>query len=246
MVDQGSRMDEAPAERDGTERGIADRVGADRAGADRAGADRAGADRNLSDRPARLPSLSAAVRVARAEVADRAQALGDLRDAELARLELLREMLEPVLAQVPPEVDLFDAGLVPGEHPRLFIDMVCFVEMARDRRSYRLIQDRRHARTVLHEGEGVGGAVAAVTAYVARRLVEREQLLASMGRAFPASTSPTAPEPEDAPAPRKPERRAGRALFRAARYAVDGLGVATLGALLWFGLHYAHGRLLTW
>ena len=77
-------MDEAPAERDGTERA------------------------------GRLPSLSAAVRVARAEVADRAQALGDLRDAELARLELLREMLEPVLAQVPPEVDLFDAGLVPG------------------------------------------------------------------------------------------------------------------------------------
>ena len=197
-------MDEAPAERDGTEKS------------------------------ARLTSLSAAVRVARAEVADRAQALGDLRDAELARLVLLREMLEPVLAQVPPEVDLFDAGLVPGEHPRLFIDMVCFVEMARDRRSYRLVQDRRHARAVLHEGEGVGAAVAAVTSYIARRLVEREQLLASMGR-----EPPTPPAPPLPPATGSDSRRA---LLRAARITVDGLGVATLGALLWLGLHYAHGR----
>ena len=94
-----------------------------------------------ADRAVRPASLSAAIRAARVEVADRAQALGDLRDAELARLELLREMLEPVLAQVPPEVDLFDAGLVPGEHPRLFIDMVAFVEMGRDRRTYRLVQD---------------------------------------------------------------------------------------------------------
>jgi hypothetical protein len=205
MVDQGTRMDEAPAERDGTERA------------------------------ARLPSLSAAIRVARAEVADRAQALGDLRDAELARLELLREMLEPVLAQVPPEVDLFDAGIVPGEHPRLFVDMVCFVEMARDRRSYRLVQDRRHARTVLHEGDGVGAAVAAVTAYIARRLVEREQLLASMGREAPKAAA--------APAPR---RRPAHVLLRGARLAVDGLGVVTLGAILWLGIHYAHGRLPNW
>ena len=49
-------------------------------------------------------SLAAAIRAARAEVAERAQALGDLREAELARLALLRELLEPVLAAVPAEV----------------------------------------------------------------------------------------------------------------------------------------------
>ncbi len=196
---------------------------------------------------ARLPSLSAAVRVARAEVADRAQALGDLRDAELARLELLREMLEPVLAQVPPEVDLFDAGLVPGEHPRLFIDMVCFVEMARDRRSYRLVQDRRHARTVLHEGEGVAAAVAAVTAYIARRLVEREQLLASMGRAAPpARDLPRRRRAGARAAPRRapPGRRRGCSGRRASPW--TGSGWRRWAPSLWFGLHYAHGRLPSW
>ncbi len=205
-------MDERPAERDGTAGPV--------------------------ERPVRPASLSAAIRAARVEVADRAQALGDLRDAELARLELLREMLEPVLAEVPPEVDLFDAGLVPGEHPRLFIDMVAFVEMGRDRRTYRLMQDRRHVRAVLHEGEGVNAAVAAVTAYIARRLVEREQLLSSLGRDLPAVPSASA-----MPVPR---RRPSRVILRAVRLAVDGLGVATLGGLLWLGLHFAHGRWPGW
>ena len=204
--------------------------------------DEAPAERDGSERAGRLPSLSAAIRVARAEVADRAQALGDLHDAELARLELLREMLDPVLAQVPPEVELFDVGLVPGEHPRLFIDMVCFVEMGRDRRSYRLVQDRRYARTVLHEGEGAGAAVAAVTAYIARRLVEREQLLASQLLTSMGLDHPPPALPELA----RPGRRPARALLRAARLAVDGLGVATLGAILWLGIHYAHGRLPNW
>lgn len=191
-----------------------------------------------ADRAVRPASLSAAIRAARVEVADRAQALGDLRDAELARLELLREMLEPVLAQVPAEVDLFDAGLVPGEHPRLFIDMVAFVEMGRDRRTYRLVQDRRHVRAVLHEGEGVTATVAAVTAYIARRLVEREQLLSSLGRAD------TSVPPAERAAGRR--RRASRMVLRAMRLAVDGLGVATLGGLLWLGLHFARGRWPTW
>ncbi len=213
-------MDELPAERDRT-------------------AEPAG-------RAARPASLSAAIRAARLEVADRAQALGDLRDAELARLELLRELLEPVLAEVPPEVDLFDAGLVPGEHPRLFIDMVAFVEMARDRRTYRLVQDRRHMRAVLHEGEGVNGAVAAVTAYIARRLVEREQLLASLGRAGPEAV-PEPPRSPALPAAPPPRRPAGAPrLLGAARLLLDGFGLATLGSLAWIGLQAALARMPVW
>lgn len=54
---------------------------------------------------------------------------------------------------------LEQAVVLPGLHPRLFIDMVAFGEMARDRRTYRLVQDRRHVRAVLHEGEGVTAMV---------------------------------------------------------------------------------------
>ncbi|RYB04679.1 hypothetical protein [Lichenibacterium ramalinae] len=187
------------------------------------------------------PCLAAAIRAARVEVADRAQALGDLREAEIARLELLREMLEPVLAAVPPEVELFDAGLVPGDHPRLFIDMVAFVEMGRDRRTYRFVQDRRHARTVLHEGDGVTATVAAVTAYVARRLVEREQFLASL--AHPEAPAP-APRRAGPGAPRpRPARRALRVASAGLRLVVDGFGLVTLGALAWLAFNQVFGRL---
>jgi hypothetical protein len=201
-----------------------------------------GGDRTAEggERAGRPTSLSAAIRAARVEVADRAQALGDLRDAELARLELLRELMEPVLAEMPPEVDLFDVGLVPGEHPRLFVDMVAFVEMARDRRTYRLVQDRRHARAVLFEGEGAHAALSAVTAYIARRLVEREQLLSSLGRA-PAPAPRAAPPP---PAAARPG--GGRGLLRAVRIVVDGFGLATLGGLAWLGLQAGLGRLSPW
>ena len=200
-----------------------------------------GGDRTAEggERAGRLTSLSAAIRAARVEVADRAQALGDLRDAELARLELLRELMEPVLAEMPPEVDLFDVGLVPGEHPRLFIDMVAFVEMARDRRTYRLVQDRRDARAVLFEGEGAHAALSAVTAYIARRLVEREQLLSSMGRS-PAPIRHAAPP---APAARP---AGGRGFLRAVRLVVDGFGLATLGGLAWLGLQAGLGRYSPW
>ena len=199
-----------------------------------------------SERAGRPSSLSAAIRAARVEVADRAQALGDLREAELARLELLREMLAPVLAAVPPEVELFDVGLVPGDHPRLFIDMVAFVEMGRDRRTYRLVQDRRHARAVLHEGESVTAAVAAVTAYVARRLVEREQFLASIE---PRAAPHRAAAPSAAAHPRRRRgalRRASRPVLAGLRLVVDGFGLVTLGGLAWSGLQQAHGWWPVW
>jgi len=35
-----------------------------------------------------------------------------------------------VIDQAPKGVDLFDAGIAYGEQPRLFIDMIGFVEMA--------------------------------------------------------------------------------------------------------------------
>lgn len=188
-----------------------------------------------------VPNLSAAIRAARGEAAERARALGDITDAKLARLELLREFLEPVLAQVPPEVDLFDMGVVPGEHPRLFVDMVAFVEMGRDRRHYRFLQDRRHGRVLIHEGDSVTATVAAVTAYMARRLVEREQILAmeDRGEVLPPAV----------PASAVPERRRARPLrlvLGTLRLVLDGFGMAAVGALVWFGLRSLHVHLPVW
>ena len=125
------------------------------------------------------PSLTAALRRARVEEAERSDVIDDLRGAELARLEALQEALAPVLAQVPDNVDLFDTGIVPGEKPRLFIDMIAFIDMGRDRRGYRFVQDTRHGRVTIAESERVDTMVDAVTGYIARRLVERDKAQAA-------------------------------------------------------------------
>ena len=118
------------------------------------------------------------MRQARIEMAERTAVIVDLRNAEIARLELLNEALEPVFADIPPDVELFDRGIAPGDPPRLWIDMIAHVVMGRDKRSYRFVQDTRYGRRVLAKKSGdVAEIAAAVTNYVARRLVERERVL---------------------------------------------------------------------
>jgi hypothetical protein len=122
--------------------------------------------------------LKSAMRRARVEEAERSSAVAELRGAETARLEMLRDALEPVFAQLPKDADMFDLGLVPGEKPRLFVDMVAYVELDRDRRTFRLVQDTRAGRFVLAENDRIDPMTEAVTAYLGRRLVERERALA--------------------------------------------------------------------
>jgi hypothetical protein len=125
------------------------------------------------------PSLKAAMRRARVESAEQSHAVAELRETEIARLEILEEAIRPILEQVPEEIDIFDPGIAYGERPRLFIDMIGFVEMAHDRRRYRFQQDTRHGRAVIAESDRVERMVEAVANYIARRLVERERALAS-------------------------------------------------------------------
>ncbi|HUC49148.1 MAG TPA: hypothetical protein VMA30_07140 [Xanthobacteraceae bacterium] len=114
---------------------------------------------------------------ARVEAAERTGLVVDLRDAEMARLELLNEALDPLFAEIPSEADLFDRGISRGETPRLWIDAVAHVAMGRDKRSYRFLHDSRFGRHVLAESHDIPDIVQAATAYVARRLVERQRAL---------------------------------------------------------------------
>jgi hypothetical protein len=124
-----------------------------------------------------VPRLKDAVRAARVESAERSSVVVDLRDAELARLELLNEALDPLFADVPGEIELFDRGISHGDVPRLWVDVVAHVVMGRDKRLYRFVQDTRFGRKVMAESFEADEIVAAVTRYVARRLVERERAL---------------------------------------------------------------------
>src|ERR1700744_5128237 len=123
--------------------------------------------------------LRDALRKARIEAADRPGGVVDLRDAEVARLEILSEALDPLFAQVPDNVDLFDRGISQGETPRLWVDVVAHIVMGRDKRAYRFVQDPRFGRVVIAESHDVPVMVDAVTDYVARRMIEREHALAA-------------------------------------------------------------------
>jgi hypothetical protein len=129
----------------------------------------------MSDEP--RSALQEAMHQARIETAERTGVVVDLRDAELARLELLNEALDPLFAEIAPDADLFDRGISRGETPRLWIDAVAHVAMGRDKRSYRFLYDSRLGRRVLAESAQISDIVPAVTRYVARRMVERQRAL---------------------------------------------------------------------
>jgi hypothetical protein len=145
-----------------------------------------------TEKPMRLRD---ALRQARIEAADRTGVVVDLRDAEVARLEILNEALDPLFEQIPERIDLFDRGISQGENPRLWIDVVAHVAMGRDKRIYRFVQDTRFGRIVIAESHEVPAIIDAVTDYVARRMVEREHALVAT------------PMPEPAPVEKK--RRSG-------------------------------------
>jgi hypothetical protein len=164
-------------------------------------------------------ALKEAVRQTRIEVAERSAVVVDLRDAELARLELLNEALDPLFKDVPPDVDLFDRGISRGDVPRLWIDAIAHVVMGRDKRRYRFVQDTRYGRRVLAESNEIAEIVKAVTHYVALRIIERERALA-------ADTSPVL-EADGA--------AAGRSGWRTVQIFLLGLivGSCAVFAILW-------------
>src|ERR1700680_990071 len=130
---------------------------------------------------ARPQRLKEALRKARVESAERSGIVVDLHDAEVARLELLNEAIEPLFDEIPAEGELLDRGISGGETPKLWIDASAHVAMGRDKRVYRFVQDTRYGRKVLAESVHIPEIVQAVTKYLAQRLVERERALADIG-----------------------------------------------------------------
>jgi hypothetical protein len=137
-----------------------------------------------SAEPPEAERLKDALRKARVDQAERSGVVVDLHDAEIARLEVLNEALDPVFEEIPANVDLFDRGISRGETPRLWIDAIAHVGMGRDKRVYRFVQDTRYGRKVLAETVNVGEMVDAVTKYLAQRLIERERALADSSQPF--------------------------------------------------------------
>src|SRR5262245_65636699 len=76
-----------------------------------------------AERPSEQPPqrLRDALRKARVDQAERSGVVVDLHDAEVVRLELLNEALDPLFEEIPKEVDLFDRGMSRGEQQRVWV-----------------------------------------------------------------------------------------------------------------------------
>ncbi|WP_422371219.1 hypothetical protein [Hoeflea sp.] len=122
--------------------------------------------------------LSDIVRDVKISAADRTDVVVDMRDADRARLELLAQELEPVIADLDPSDDRFDFGLSTGLQPRLWVDAVAHVHMGHDRRVYRFVRDTRLGRKIVSDTADMAATADAVARYIAERVIERERILA--------------------------------------------------------------------
>ena len=176
----------------------------------------------------KTPDLKTAIRRARFEDAEKAFVASDMRRAELNRLDLLREALEPLYSQLPADAHLFELGLVPGDKPRLFVDIVAHVEMDREGKSFRFLQSVRDGRQLLLESPDLDAVVDGVAVYLGRRMVEREKALAGTITIPPPAVTPP-PRPVPAAARRAP-REAGLVTVMLSLL----IGVALGAGLLWW------------
>lgn len=147
--------------------------------------------------------LADAVREVKNAFADRDDVVVDIREAQLTRLELLADDLKPVFADIPRDDDRFDLAISAGSQPRLWIDSVAHVTMARDRRTYRFLRDTRLGRVVLAESADLRQVAEQVTRYIAGRMIERQRVLEGdvemvLPQNPPAEASPAAPAPRGA------------------------------------------------
>ena len=92
-------------------------------------------------------------------------------------LDALRKKLKPLYAAIPQEVEGMDLGVVRDEKPRLYLDMIAFVDMQEDQKSYRLVQSGRNGPQVLLETADDTALITRITDYIAHRLIARDRIL---------------------------------------------------------------------
>lgn len=122
--------------------------------------------------------LDEALRQARLKEAAHFEAALDIRDAQTLRLQVLKDDLAPIVASRCEAQEFFDLALVPGDPPRLWLDLITSVVMQPDSRTYRLIEDSPTGREILYEARDRAQMVERIKQHMAHRLVARARRMA--------------------------------------------------------------------
>jgi hypothetical protein len=122
-----------------------------------------------------------ALRDARLAEAAQFDAMVNLQDARILRLQNLSEAVKAKLAGHEAADALFELNVQAGGQPRLWIDLVSGVEMEPNPRHYQLVQHRENSRHVVFESDDFSAMVDHVVQYVAHRMVTREKAALGLG-----------------------------------------------------------------
>jgi hypothetical protein len=144
----------------------------------------------ISDKHMAAIALAEAMNKARLDQTTMDKSRAETRLTSAQRLETLKAKLQPLYAAIPTDVEGFELGIVQADKQRLFLDMLAFVEATPD--GFRLIQQTRKGRNALGDSTSDAGMVELVTAYIARRLVQREQALSTDATQAVVAHAPTA------------------------------------------------------
>ena len=97
--------------------------------------------------------LDKALRSARMAQADHLNAIFEIRDIQHLRLEALKDDLDAVIAEKPGAQDVTDLAVEGDEPYRLWIDVLSYVIMEPDPRTYRFVQDTEDDREIIFESK---------------------------------------------------------------------------------------------
>ena len=131
--------------------------------------------------------LSGALRKARLAEAAHFEAMLGIKDSKSLRLQALKDDLAPLIGATPEAAKIFDLALVPGEPPRLWVDLISSVVMEPDHRTYRLFQDNQAGRETLFETVNREEMLNFLKSYMAHRMIARERFVASAEPPHPRS-----------------------------------------------------------
>jgi hypothetical protein len=131
--------------------------------------------------------LAGALREARQAEAAHFEAALELRDSKSLRLQLLKDDLLPLVESSPEAQELFGLALIPGEAPKLWIDLISFIVMEPDHRTYRFLQHRQDRREILFETADRELMAAAIRRHMAHLIVARERQTTAVA---PPATTP--------------------------------------------------------
>jgi hypothetical protein len=122
-----------------------------------------------------------ALRNARAAEAAHLEAVYAFNDAKSLRLQTLKDELAVFIAGSPEAPGTFELVLVPGDSPRLWIDLVTSVVMEPDPKTYRLVQHGEGRRDIVLETADRAEMLQQVKLIIAHGTIARKRLKPAPG-----------------------------------------------------------------